>query len=93
MKKPLYPIRPLRIVEQQRKSYLPHILTIACAWLAVMTMDYHEQAAQAHEVAERMNAEHTACLRGEWRATTEQGSELGCMPVEQFDPTKHKKHS
>lgn len=74
------PIRDLRVIEK-RKSYLPHLLAIACLWLLAMTMDYNDQAAAANERAEYIDKEFTDCLRGDWRAVTEQGVELGCMQV------------
>ena len=82
------PIRPMIIRERSRWRYVPHALAIVCLWLTAMTMDYHDQTQAAEERAARMNAEHTACLRGEWRAVTAEGIEIGCLPVETFDPKK-----
>lgn len=81
------PIRDLRVVET-RQTYLPHLLAIACLWLLAMSMDYADAAAQAHQRATRINAEHTACLQGKWRAVTAQGVELGCLPVQINPPPR-----
>lgn len=80
-------IRPVRVVDK-RTTYLPHLLAVALLWALAMTLDYHDQAAAAHERAERIDREFTACLRGQWRAVTEQGVEIGCMPVERNEPRK-----
>lgn len=85
------PINRLKVVED-RKSYVPHMLAIALLWSLAMTLDYRDQAAAANARAARMDAEHTACLRGEWRAVTEQGVELGCLPVEINEPPRRREH-
>lgn len=81
------PIRDLLIVEK-RKSHIPHLLAVACLWLLASSMDYAEQAAAAEERAARIDAEFTSCLRGEFRAVTEEGVEIGCMPVQVNTPRK-----
>jgi len=82
-------IRPVRVTES-RWAYIPHLLAIALCWALAMTLDYHDQAAEANERAARIDREFTACLRGEWRAVTEQGVELGCWPVERNEPLRRK---
>lgn len=81
------PIRGLRVVEK-RKTYIPHLLFVALVWVASMNEDYAIEAAQEAERAARIDAEHTACLRGEWRAVTQEGVEIGCMPVQTNHPRK-----
>lgn len=75
------PIRSVSVVDS-RKTYLPHLLIVALLWSLAMTMDYHDQAAAAEARAQTAEREFVACLRGQWRAVTEQGVELGCMPVQ-----------
>lgn len=81
------PIRDLRVVEK-RTTYIPHLLAIACLWLLAMSMDAHDQAAMEAERAARIDAEFTACLRGEFRAVTQEGVEIGCLPVQINHPRK-----
>ncbi len=75
------PIRDLRVVEK-RKTYIPHLLAIACLWLLAMSLSYSEEIEQEKERAIRIDREFTQCLRGEWRVVTEEGAHLGCMPVQ-----------
>lgn len=75
-------IKPVRVVEA-RQTYITHLLAVALLWALAMTFDYRDQAAVAEARAERIDAEFTDCLKGKWREVTEQGVELGCMPVEQ----------
>lgn len=81
------PIRNLRVVES-RKTYIPHLLIIALLWSLAMTMEYHDQAEQAREAAAQADKQFVSCLRGEWRAVTEQGVEIGCMPVQMNEPLR-----
>lgn len=85
------PIRPLFVAERRRATYLPHLLLVALLWVLAMTLDYRDQANAAQERAERIDKEFTACLRGQWRAVTEQGAELGCLPVEILKPDEKRK--
>jgi hypothetical protein len=74
----------------QTKTYAISLLLIALAWGWAMERDYVEQGRAAIERAARIDAEFTDCLRGEWRAVTEQGVEIGCMPVERNPWSKKK---
>jgi hypothetical protein len=51
-----------------------------------MTLDYHAEAEAASERAERIDADFTACLRGTYRAKTEEGGEIGCYKAEYLAP-------
>lgn len=82
------PIRPMIVKE---KSYVPHLLAIACLWLAAMSMDYHDQAAAEAERAASWQAQHIACLNGEWRGRTESGAQIGCMKAETLEPAQRQK--
>lgn len=84
------PIRSTRIVET-RTTYIPHILIIGLLWVGAMTWDYHDQAETAKELAAHYNEEHSKCLKGEWRTTTPDGTEWGCMPVMSNIPLKREK--
>ena len=77
----------LRIVPAWQ-TYLPHILIIALLWSIAMTMDYHEEAAQAEMQAEQMSRQMAECLNGQWRGITPSGEQIGCMPAQTFNQTQ-----
>ena len=79
----------LRIVPAWQ-TYLPHILIIALLWSIAMTMDYHEEAAQAEMQAEQMSRQMAECLNGQWRGITPSGEQIGCMPAQTFNQTQER---
>lgn len=86
------PIRPLRIVDR-RRTYLPHLLAIALLWTLAMTLDYHDQAAAENERAESWKSQMSECLNGRWRGITSDGTQVGCMPAEEFSPSERSRPS
>jgi hypothetical protein len=78
------------VVVTKRSTYYPHLLAVLALWALAMTLDYHDQAAAANERAARIDKEFTACLKGQWRAVTDQGVELGCMPVQTNEPKRKR---
>jgi hypothetical protein len=76
---------PIKPVEVSARHYWPHLVALLLCFLVVGALEYRDalaQAAHAERVAQRLDKEFAACLRGEWRAVTEQGAHLGCMPVQ-----------
>jgi hypothetical protein len=78
-------MKKMRIVPAWQ-TYLPHILLIALMWSIAMTMDYHDEAAQAEQSAQQMSRQMAECLNGQWRGVTPSGEQIGCMPAETFKP-------
>jgi phage/plasmid primase-like uncharacterized protein len=80
----------LRIVPRWT-TYLPHILLIALLWMTAMTMDYHDEVAQAEEQAQQMSRQMAECLSGTWRGITPSGEQIGCLPAETFKPEERSR--
>ena len=83
------PITPLRVVTR-RQTYVPHILFILLLWSLAMTMDYHDQAAEAEASAQSMSSQMAECLNGTWRGIAEDGTQIGCMKAVTNDPNWRK---
>ena len=67
------------------QTYVPHILIIALLWSLAMTMDYAEEAAEAQASAASMTQQMAACLNGEWRGISADGTQIGCMPAQTYN--------
>ncbi len=83
-------IRPLLVMEK-RKSYIPHLLAVLLGWSLAMTLDFYDQKRAAEERYAEVDMALTQCFKGEWRTTTEDGVEWGCLPVQRFDPKNKSK--
>jgi hypothetical protein len=97
--KPRVPYGPYEIVPKHT-TYYPHIAAIVVLWAGVMTMTYHDQAAVERERtaeqaarADRIDQKFTACLKGTYRAKTEEGGEIACWPAEIVLPHEKRKES
>lgn len=73
------PIRPVIVAP---KYYLPHILAVLFLWSLVMTLDYYDQVNGAEEARAQAVGQLLDCLNGVWRGVDEEGTELGCLPVQ-----------
>ena len=79
----------LRIVPRWT-TYLPHILLIALLWSIAMTMDYHDEVAQAEEQAQQMSRQMAECLTGTYRATASDGVKIAWLTGITFNPETEK---
>ena len=75
------PIRPVRTVPRHRLLY-PYLGFALTVFSSLWTYDLYVQAEEARHWAEKHEKDFTACLKGEWRVTTEDGTEWGCLPVQ-----------
>jgi hypothetical protein len=74
----------MRVVPEWQ-TYLPHVLAIALLIAVSHTMAYYDEMEDAKEQAHEMSAAMASCLNGTYRATSESGTQIGCMPAVTFE--------